>query len=350
MKEFIEFEQLVASIFSHSGFKVENVNKIFTTKNGRSLELDFSIFKDNKKSAVEVKLYRSRVPNNYYKKAALALELRIFELGFDSGVLVTTSVMPESLRQEIEDSGIVVINHFELIELATDSIELSEKLASFLSERRADFINNKKHYNKAKIIEKIQNAKQVGSYKPLSLLKKTPKQRDYCKELKAIIPGSSDFSSYEKKCVEILKYLFDHHLTGWKTQQSSNDNLNRFDLVTRVRSDSDFWRFLSRELGSRYIIFEFKNYEDEIGQGEILTTEKYLHKTALRTVAFMVSRKGASSNAIKFAEGAMREHGKLIIVLEDDELCKMLSMKEQGDDPSEYLFEKVDDFLMSLSR
>ena len=64
----------------------------------------------------------------------------------------------------------------------------------------------------------------------------------------------------------------------------------------------------------------------------------------------MISRKGASPNAIKFAEGAMREHGKLIIVLQDTELCKMLAMKEQGDEPSEYVFEKVDDFLMSLAR
>ncbi|HHI5412098.1 TPA: restriction endonuclease [Vibrio metoecus] len=350
MKEYYEFEELVAKIFVHSGFKVEDVNKTFTTKDGKRLELDFSISKSNKKSAVEVKLYRSKVPNHYYKRAVLALRLRIFELGFDSGVLVTTSVMPESLKQEIEDSGIVVIDQFELIELAADSIELSEKLASLLSERPAKVVKTKKRHNKTQIIAKLQNAKQFSSAKPLSFLNQIPKPRDYCKELRAINPGRADFSKYEKKCVEILRYLFDAHLTGWKTQQSSNDNLNRFDLVTRVRSESDFWRFLSRELGSRYIIFEFKNYQDEIEQGEVLTTEKYLHKTALRTVAFMVSRKGASPNAIKFAEGAMREHGKLIIILEDNELCKMLSMKEQGDDPSEYLFEKVDDFLMSLPR
>ncbi|MEL1215738.1 restriction endonuclease [Aeromonas caviae] len=258
MKEFYEFEELAAKIFTHSGFKVENINKIFTTKNGKSLELDFSISKANKKSAVEVKLYRSQVPNHYYEKAVLALRLRIFELDFDSGVLVTASVMPESLKQEIEDSGIVVIDQFELIELAADSIELSEKLASILSERRADVVKDKKHHDKDKIIEKIQNAKKISSDAPLSFLKKIPKPRDYCKELKAISPGRVDFSRYEKKCVEILKYLFGSHLTGWKTQQSSNDNLNRFDLVTRVRSDSDFWRFLSRELGSRYIIFEYK--------------------------------------------------------------------------------------------
>jgi len=46
----------------------------------------------------------------------------------------------------------------------------------------------------------------------------------------------------------------------------------------------------------------------------------------------------------------MREHGKLIIVLEDNDICKMLEMKEQADEPSEYLFEKVDAFLMSLPR
>ncbi len=82
----------------------------------------------------------------------------------------------------------------------------------------------------------------------------------------------------------------------------------------------------------------------------MLTTEKYLHQRALRSVAFIISRKGISDNAIKFSQGAMREHGKLIITLTDEDLCVMLDMKENGDDPNDYMFEKVDSFLMSLPR
>lgn len=168
--------------------------------------------------------------------------------------------------------------------------------------------------------------------------------------MKSIPGGKKGWSGYEAKCTEILKYLFDLDLTGWQTQQRTDDGLNRFDLVNRIRTVSDFWIFICNELGSRYVVFEFKNYRLKVSQGQVLTTEKYLHKRALRSVAFLISRKGFSDNALKFSQGAMREYGKLIINLTDEDLCNMLDMKERGDDPNDYMFEKVDSFLMSLPR
>ena len=49
-------------------------------------------------------------------------------------------------------------------------------------------------------------------------------------------------------------------------------------------------------------------------------------------------------------QGAMREHGKLMLILDDDKVCKMLHMKERGEDPTDSLFELADDFLLSLPR
>ena len=103
-------------------------------------------------------------------------------------------------------------------------------------------------------------------------------------------------------------------------------------------------------MNSRYVVFEFKNYSATITQGQILTTEKYLLERGLRRVAIVLSRRGASAHADKMAQGAMREHGKLILVLNDDEICTMLHMKENGEDPSDFLFESADRFLLSLPR
>lgn len=49
-------------------------------------------------------------------------------------------------------------------------------------------------------------------------------------------------------------------------------------------------------------------------------------------------------------QGAMREHGKLMLVIDDDILCRMLHMEERGDDPTDFLFQLADDFLLSLPR
>jgi hypothetical protein len=46
----------------------------------------------------------------------------------------------------------------------------------------------------------------------------------------------------------------------------------------------------------------------------------------------------------------MREHGKLILVISDGDICRMLHMKQNGEDPSDMLFEIADDFLLRLPR
>ena len=46
----------------------------------------------------------------------------------------------------------------------------------------------------------------------------------------------------------------------------------------------------------------------------------------------------------------MRQHGKLILILDDNAVCDMLRRKERGDDPTDFLFERADDFLLSLPR
>ena len=101
---------------------------------------------------------------------------------------------------------------------------------------------------------------------------------------------------------------------------------------------------------SRYIIFEFKNYARKIKQGQIYTTEKYLFLTALRSTAIIISRNGADRNAEAASRGALREHGKLMINLSISDLCKMLELKDNGDDPNTVLLDRLDDMLMRLER
>ena len=101
---------------------------------------------------------------------------------------------------------------------------------------------------------------------------------------------------------------------------------------------------------TKYIIFEFKNYKEQITQNEIYTTEKYLYDKALRRVAIIISRKGFDNNAIKASKGCLRENGKLIINLSDECLIKMIKMKNIGNNPIEYLSKMLDTFLIELEK
>ena len=67
-------------------------------------------------------------------------------------------------------------------------------------------------------------------------------------------------------------------------------------------------------------------------------------------MAIILTRAGASDSATKMIQGAMREDGKLVLVVNDKMLCDMLRKKQRGLDPTDTLFELTDKFLLSLSR
>jgi hypothetical protein len=131
----------------------------------------------------------------------------------------------------------------------------------------------------------------------------------------------------------------------------TDDKLHRFDLLCRLRpSRKNFWEELLNDFHSRYIVFEFKNYSEKIKQGQIYTTEKYLFKTALRSISFIIAKNDGDLNAHKATCGALKEVGKLIIILTANDLIEMLAWKDRGDDPSEILRDKVDKVLITMSR
>lgn len=98
------------------------------------------------------------------------------------------------------------------------------------------------------------------------------------------------------------------------------------------------------------MIFEFKNYSDKITQKEVYATEKYLYSKALRSVGIVVAANGYDDNAYWAAKGCLRENGKLIMLLETQDLITMNKMKLDQEDPSDYLLEKLDGILLELEK
>jgi hypothetical protein len=137
---------------------------------------------------------------------------------------------------------------------------------------------------------------------------------------------------------------------SWSSQKVTDAGMSRYDLISRVSSEDDVWRMIKERFHSQYVIFECKNYKDPIRQGEIYTTEKYLYQKALRSVAFIISRELAHESALAAARGALREHGKLIVNLSVDDICKMLALKDATQDYNGFLFDKIDNMLMTLER
>ena len=157
---------------------------------------------------------------------------------------------------------------------------------------------------------------------------------------------------YEVICRKLLENIFSEDLTLWKEQEKSNKKLYRFDLLCRIKDGNQktFWSIIEKYFKSKYVIFEFKNYGEPVTQKEIYTTEKYLYAKALRRVEIIISQNGYDENATWAAKGCLRENGKLLVLLTTDDLIKMNNMKENQDDPAEFLLEKLDNILMELEK
>ena len=158
--------------------------------------------------------------------------------------------------------------------------------------------------------------------------------------------------TYEVLCHKLLENAFSEDLALWKEQQKSNNELYRFDLLCRIKDENQktFWSILERYFKSKYVIFEFKNYSKPITQKEIYTTEKYLYAKALRSVGIIIAAHGYDENAYWAAKGCLRENGKLIILLDTDDLIEMNKLKQNSEDPYIFLLDKLDVMLSELEK
>ena len=162
--------------------------------------------------------------------------------------------------------------------------------------------------------------------------------------------GKQQAIDYENICNDILSYLFDNEFTVMSRQHFTHDELFRMDLLCTLKGSSAFWDFLIKHYNSRFVVFEYKNHTPKLSQNFIYITEKYLFNAALRNVAIIISRNGFSKNADIAAKGCLKEHGKLIIELIDEDLVNMLRKKASGEEPSDYLLTKTESFLMSIGK
>lgn len=339
-EKFLEFEDLMSEllmkIFGNDSIK-RNVKKEFKD---RQFEIDILIEENSslnfQLTAVEVKYYRpfSKPSISVLQRAINLLRQNMLAVGASKGILIAPfDWYKYRLKIDLDLDlypNIELWNLHDILMMANPYPELLEKIKIFLE------LDNV--LSDVQALHLIQNA--------------IPKGEELVRELGTIQPGRNDAPKFEEWCIKALKYLFKDYLIGWHDQSRTIDGLHRRDLVCRVISGNrtEVWELISNTLRSRYVIFEFKNYKDKITQHEIITTERYLYPTALRNCAVIISKKGTSENADRVIEGAMREHGRLIISLDCEDMKKMLLGKDQGDDPNVYLFEKVDEFLIGLGR
>ena len=328
ISKLLQFKHIILEVFEQSGMQNSLDNE------GKSEYIDFQYQNGEKIFNFVFKIYNNNygIENRIIEACKSLNEMKILQ---GTTIIIVGNIVENETKRHIEKAYNIVIWDIENILWILEAYpELKTDFMSLLS------------FNISNIISKEPKQEFFlqgkGDYQKIDLQE----------QLRVIKPGKEDKGKYEKLCVDIIKYLFAESLEFYGEQRISNDKLYRFDYCGKIKSgnSSEFFETIQRYFGTKFIIFEFKNYVDTITQKEVYTTEKYLYETALRMVAIIISRKGMDTNAKKAARGSLREQGKIILCLSDEDINKLIVMRNSDEEPADYLEVLLDNMLLELEK
>lgn len=343
-------------VFSKNLLEQFGCIQIHCSSKEQNQKWDLILQKDNQRILVEYKYYKSQVvslsvANNLLKSIIKRVEQKNSQE--DIILLIVLSNIPSFQKEEIYKEYRIIVLDIENLVFYSKNNPLLFKQLSQITYFPIDQIKGRPSVEAemaqlflVSIDDKHLKKAEEESTKSMRLIQK----------LTNCPAGRENAKEYEEICEEILRYLLEaNYFNRLTSQYKTNDNHFQMDLIgsLKITQNNDesmhpLWQMLVHHYNSHFVVFEFKNYTEKIDQNLIYITEKYLFNAALRNVAFIISRKGFSDAAKFAAESCLKEHGKLILDVTQDDLLKML--KSSDDNPLDYLLTKLEDFLMGISK
>lgn len=156
-------------------------------------------------------------------------------------------------------------------------------------------------------------------------------------ELSQIRRGTADAFIYQRIVLGILNYLFNPELIDGELEVKTIDGTERRDIIFTNDSDQSFWRYVRQEHSAFLIMFETKNTSSletaHFNQAAIYLGDR------LGYLGFIVTRDAETSADQRKAFAIYNDSRprKVILVLSDLDLIKMLDMKCRNQDPMRYI-------------
>jgi hypothetical protein len=120
------------------------------------------------------------------------------------------------------------------------------------------------------------------------------------------------------------------------------------DIVFANKAHAGFWKDLKSKYAASEIVVDAKN-KDEITRDDLRQLYCYL-KPALGYWGFIVCRSEQPSAIAAFNRTLFRNfnQGRGLLILNDDDLRRMVQLKMQGQNPAEYLADRMTEFVRSI--
>lgn len=169
-------------------------------------------------------------------------------------------------------------------------------------------------------------------------------------DLKSINAGrkDKDWSKYQKHIEKILDYLFGSVLSSPITELSDHFKINRRDFILRNYAETGFWAHIRTRYLADYIVFDAKNYTKKVTKKEILQISNYLKVHGAGLFGIIVSRNGSDNGSYYTCREIWAMDKKLVIVLDDNDIIKMIIAKASTNNPEEIIRQKIEQFRLSM--
>ena len=187
--------------------------------------------------AIEVKYYRTaRAQPSLIEAAAVRVASDGKDARARKGMLVVSCLVPDLLRSSLEAKfAITVADLAVLRRWASSSPRLADELESIVE---AD-LGQPRGFDENQAIH-VDPRASSRLLIDVALPPQESRGAELMEELRGVKRGKESWAAYEKLCARILEFLFANDLHGWHRQKRTDDGLNRFDFVCRVRPTTEF--------------------------------------------------------------------------------------------------------------
>ncbi len=166
-----------------------------------------------------------------------------------------------------------------------------------------------------------------------------------------VLVGRKRFRDYERMVRVIFNFLFREELGAGREQsrtEPENEGVEIRDLIFTNVAESGFWKDLKDKYSASEVVVDAKN-TDELTRDDLRQLYCYL-KPALGFWGFIVCRAQQPKWVHAFNRTLFKNFGQArgVLILADDDLRRMVSMANRGQRASDYLRDRMSDFVRSV--
>ncbi len=206
------------------------------------------------------------------------------------------------------------------------------------------------NYISTKFVKEIASTPHPLFQALFTLKKNVAEHNKLIMDLKSINPGrkDKDWSKYQKHIEKILDYLFGSVLSSPITELSDHFKINRRDFILRNYAETGFWAHIRTRYLADYIVLDAKNYTKKVTKKEILQISNYLKVHGAGLFGIIVTRNGSDNGSYYTCREIWAMDKKLVIVLDDNDIKKMIIAKASTNNPEEIIRQKIEQFTLSM--